>query len=399
MGLFPSLSRLCYLSLSCSVLELRSSNAHFRLSLKRIGVLLGLSLVLPLHCCLQHVGFALDMLFFPTYKRVSINRPVFIVSNARSGSTLLQRLVFSHSDHFSSISVWEMLFAQSISLRVLMLGLAKFDRLVLRGLASSLFARLNAGLSGWSAEKALHPFDLTNPDEDEWVMSSFGASQLLAFFFPILNPSSPIMRLADFDQSLTKSEKRAIWQAYKDVVRRHLYFDIHFRGRSPTIRYLSKNPTFTLRLDSLTEEFPDADFVVLVRDPYRAVPSMVSYISTIWTLVASPRQKYPYRDELQGMCSQHYTYPLEIMKRKQEQRFHLAKYEQLTNDPTTTTRNLLLAMEVPGAKEFCTQRTAFSTYRHSHSVQSVLQVTNEQFERRHDGAFQAYPEYRQTTVS
>ena len=60
-----------------------------------------------------------------------------------------------------------------------------------------------------------------------------------------------------------------MWGHYRRCVQRHLYAR---QGTAPKRTYLSKNPTFTLRLRSLLREFPDAHVVVLVRDPERHLP-------------------------------------------------------------------------------------------------------------------------------
>jgi hypothetical protein len=61
-------------------------------------------------------------------------------------------------------------------------------------------------------------------------------------------------------------------------VQRHVYYDRRFRGGAGRI-FVSKNPTFTLRIPSIYTAFPDARVVCLLRDPVESVPSMISYIS------------------------------------------------------------------------------------------------------------------------
>jgi hypothetical protein len=42
----------------------------------------------------------LDKVFFPRYRKTQIKNPVFIVGNARSGTTLFQRLLSADEDNF-----------------------------------------------------------------------------------------------------------------------------------------------------------------------------------------------------------------------------------------------------------------------------------------------------------
>jgi hypothetical protein len=410
-GFLPSLYRTTALVSYSIHAEFLRPSAHFRRSLKRFGVLCIFGVALPLHVCWQHLGFLLDDIFYCDYRRASISSPVFIVSNARSGSTLLQRLLFSSKKaDFSSISVWEMLFAQSVAYRRLFMLLGRVDSLLLRGLLGKFIRRLDESLASWSRRHAPHPFSLLQPDEDEWMMSSFGMCQLMGLLFPLLDSRTPITRLVDFDSQLSQSEKKEYWGAYASLVKRHLYFEERFRKRGSSIRYLAKNPTFTLRLSSLTDSFRDAQIVVVVRDPHKAIPSMVSYICAWWSLVASPRMKYPFRNELQGMCAKHYTYPLQVeqespipcegheSEQEGERRrpFVYIRYEQLQEDVQGTMRTVLGALRVDEAASFSlasVQAILGETFLHKYNIKETLGLSEEAFRQRHSGVFDAYPSY------
>jgi hypothetical protein len=82
--------------------------------------------------------------------------------------------------------------------------------------------------------------------------------------------------------------RREIFTFYRQIVQRHLYFYSHcyptISGKGAFddgIVFLSKNPAFTMRLESLYREFPDASVVCMVRDPVDSVSSMISYITMV----------------------------------------------------------------------------------------------------------------------
>ena len=222
-------------------------------------------------------------------------------------------------------------------------------------------------------------------------MSSFGSCQLLGLLFPLLRDKSPLMRLIDFDHALSQEEQRAIFNSYKEIIQRHLYFDVRYRNKPLDVRYLAKNPTFTLRLRSLLDTFPDASVVCVVRDPYEAIPSMVSYITSMWSLVASPAETNPFRDALQGMCSEHYVYPKEV-EAKMGSKFCFVKYENVVKDPGRAAREILRDLGVPANESVDVEKLKF-TFKHRHSVQETLGLTTQEFEQRHHRVFEAYPEY------
>jgi hypothetical protein len=174
-----------------------------------------------------------------------------------------------------------MLFAQSISWRWMFSKLEIFDRMFLRQTAKKAITHINDRIANWTQKNSPHPFDLIHADEDEWALSSFGSCQLLGLLFPILAPGNFLMRLVDFDKALTDVERETIFTAYKELIQRHLYFERVYRNRGSNLRYLAKNPTFTLRLQTLLNTFSDAQVVVVVRNPYEAIPSMVSHLSSL----------------------------------------------------------------------------------------------------------------------
>jgi hypothetical protein len=59
---------------------------------------------------LNAVCMHLDRLFCAGYRRIQIEKPVFIVGNARSGTTLFHRLLCGDEDRFVYFRTWEILF-------------------------------------------------------------------------------------------------------------------------------------------------------------------------------------------------------------------------------------------------------------------------------------------------
>jgi hypothetical protein len=144
---------------------------------------------------------------------------------------------------------------------------------------------------------SIHPIGLMHAEEDEWLMVHIGISQLLMFFFPVagqfLNPlvlfdcvgvvapdkGTPSSRLPMAMRDI------CIFKYYSECVQRHLYYYEKLHPQSSYSRtkkiFVSKNPAFTLRLESLYARFPDARVVCMIRNPRESIPSMVSYIAKV----------------------------------------------------------------------------------------------------------------------
>ncbi len=365
IGLFASLRRFLTFYVRCVSLELSAvGRAHFQLTFGRILILGMLLFGIPYLMVFNHMGMLLDEVFFPSWRSIEIHSPLFIVGNARSGTTFLHRLIQQADGDrmFTTFRTWEIIFAVSITWKVLFHGLYWIDQSLLGTLGLSLYDnvidRLEKSLIG---DVQVHAIGLQEPEEDEWLMAHIGLSQLIMFLFPLggaqvralycmgLALSCPIIfiiqeplhldiilkhhstspqtsthhqlnPLVYFDSdapnepgatALAQEIKRDIFTYYRECVQRHLYFHKNKRMQFPApitgggstglteLFFISKNPPFTTRLASLAHTFPSAKVAVCIRDPVQSVPSMVSYISMAWQSFACPVQAC----EQMGSCT------------------------------------------------------------------------------------------------
>lgn len=292
-GVVPSLLRLAIIIFSSVINEAVSE--VFSFSFKRVFIISTLASFLFFITLWNHIGYCLDDILFPGWRLVKIERPTFIIGNARSGTTLLHKMLALNSN-YTSFRTWEILFGQSVTLHRLIIFLFNVD-IYLGGYVSKLVGMLESVTWG---RARIHSIGLNEFEEDEWLLATQGLSQLLLLLFPLaMNVLGPLIY---FDE-MNPEAKAEVFQFYRDCVQRHLY------ARGGT-HFLSKNPTFTLRIASIFEYFPDANIICSVRDPADAVPSMVSYIGRAWHLFSSPNIEYPQVNQLVEFCFAHYLYPL-----------------------------------------------------------------------------------------
>jgi hypothetical protein len=332
----------------------KPSPVPFRFTFKRFLILGFLIWFLPTIIVWNHLGFYLDDILFPRWRETKINKPLFIVGNARSGTSWFHKLIYqSDPNIFTSFQTWEIIFATSITWKYLFYFLFAFDFYCCFGVNYYLLKCLDHKL--FQNIQKFHKFSLFHIEEDEWLMIHIGYSQLILFFFPLATDYLQSLIYFDYYPSLfqllpskdaevtvatTLSESKKekilsalrttqkemlsykvryqIFQYYKECIQRHLYYHQHtFRGQPipaamPKV-FLSKNPTFTLRLSTLTGIFPDAEILVLVRNPVESIPSMISYIGRIWSTLNSPIDVYPNAEQLLSFCEIHYLFPI-LMK-------------------------------------------------------------------------------------
>lgn len=232
--------------------------------LLRLVIYLGFLPVFLLHW----LGLLLDELFFRGYRKVVIDRPVFILGVPRSGTTFLHRTLAADDTLFTSVSTWEALLAPSITQRVFWLALCRLDRLLGRPggrLVRMVEQRLFGSLAG------VHDMALEAPEEDYLLLMPLLSCFIL--FLPFTD-SPYIWNLVKLDWNMPPEDRQRILRFYRACLQKHLY--VHGRHR----RYLAKNAAFASWVTSLRDEFPDASLIICLREPEQAVPSLLGSLET-----------------------------------------------------------------------------------------------------------------------
>jgi len=232
-------------------------------SLRRLLVLPLFTLLFLALQAVHWIGFLLDEIFFRGYRRVEVREPLFVVGMPRSGTSFLQRVLAEDTERFTTLRLWELLLAPSVTERKIWLGLGRLD-----GWMGRPAGRLLDGLAsrGFAFMDDVHPVDFQEPEEDYFLLLPVFACFLLVLAWP---EHRSLWALTRFDD-LPAAVRRPILRHYRRCLQRHLYVV------GPERRILSKNPSFTPLVRSLRETFRDAAFVGCVRDPMEAVPSLLS---------------------------------------------------------------------------------------------------------------------------
>jgi hypothetical protein len=231
--------------------------------LRRLLVMAGFVPLFALLQLIHWVGLLLDEILFRGYRRVEVHEPLFVLGVPRSGTTHLHR-VLAQDPQYTTFSTWECLFAPSVTERRLWMGLrwldARFGRPLGR-LLDGLEHRIFRGMA------QVHSMGLRDPEEDY-----FALMPVLACFILILPfPADPYLwRMGAFDRAMSAEERARLMAFYHACLQRHLY--VHGPGK----RLLSKNAAYAPLAGSLRKAFPDARFLVCLREPAATLPSQLS---------------------------------------------------------------------------------------------------------------------------
>lgn len=238
-----------------------------RASAKRLAVMLAFIPLFALVQLIHWIGFLLDEILFPAYRRVEVRAPVFVLGVPRSGTTHLHR-VLAADEQYTTFSTWECFFALSVTARRFWLGVGWLDARIGSPLGSVLHW-MEGKLLGGMAD--VHSMSLRDAEEDYFALMPALACFILVLPFA---HSDFVWRMGTFDRDMPEAERRRIMDFYYRALQRHLY--VH----GPDKRLLSKNAAFAPLAQAVAERFPDARFMVCLREPTKTIPSQLSSIES-----------------------------------------------------------------------------------------------------------------------
>lgn len=300
----------------------------------RRRLLVILLVVVPVVSTFHAICFFLDPILFPRLRKVEARGPVFIVGHARSGTTLIHRLMSADGDRFSFFLLYEMFFPSLLQKKAIRL-LGRLDERLLG-------SRVERRIRDWerrkfAATQSMHATGLTAPEEDDFVHTFSCAS---GFWIVLL----PYMGLLDFYyvDERPAGRRRRLLEFYKQCVKRQLYLN----GADKI--HLSKNPTFSGRVESLIETFPDARIVVMMRNPYETIPSLLKLMQRSWQLRRWDEEQT--NRSLRALADQSfhtYRYPLEVLERHPETRRAIIDYRELVAEPKRAVESVYRQLDIP----------------------------------------------------
>jgi len=314
-------------------------------------LLVSVPLVAPFHA----ICFFLDGILFPGLWKTEVRAPVFIVGHARSGTTLVHRLMSKDAGRFSSFLLYELYFPSLLQKKALRL----FAALDQRYLGSRVARRIRAWEEKrYGAMQSIHKMGLTVPEEDDIVFYYSCAS---GFWITKM----PYMGDLDFfyvDQR-PERKRRRLMRFYKDCVRRQLYLNGGDRV------HLSKNPVFSGRVESLIEAFPDARFVVPIRNPYETIPSLLKLMRVGWRQLDWDEERV--RRCLGLLAEQSfdtYRYPLEVLARHPETSHAIVDYRDVVADPAAAIERVYQQLGMTVTPQYREVLLAEGKRAHEHST-------------------------------
>lgn len=197
----------------------------------------------------------------PEIDEERVGAPLVIVGLPRTGTTRLQRLL-SRDPRFYSMLFWESQFPVPLPDETLEQPGARIAHA--RGIVDYMVASMPKLL-------AIHPMAAEEADEEVMLMEH----SFLSAFDAYANIPGYVAWLDAQDQA----------PAYR-FLRRSLQF-LQWQKRKRGVlgqRWLLKTPHHLLRMDILLRVFPGVQVIQTHRDPVQSIPSIASFIDTLWRI-------------------------------------------------------------------------------------------------------------------
>jgi len=319
-------SCLFYFDFACWARMLRYawSESDARRKRKLFSLLL---LRVPLIAGINAICFALDPILFPGLRETAIHEPVFVIGHARSGTTHLHDLLYRDSERFSCFLMYE-LFWPSLLPKKLIRLFARVDEQWLGGL----FERRARAKSDarYSKTQDAHHQASDYPEEDDGILTYSCSSGSWSLRVPDLSIVS-----FHYVDEWPDRKRRRMMSFYRECIRRQLYLN------GPGKIHLSKNPTFTGRIESLIEFFPDAKFIIPYRNPLETIPSLLKLMRGFWKIrgVTEERMQKGF-ERLVEQSLHSYEYPDEVLDHHPELTLAEVDYRDLISHPKQVVRRV-----------------------------------------------------------
>lgn len=258
---------------------------------------------------------------------VEINpSPLFILGHWRSGTTHLHNLL-SLDENFTSPTAFQSLFPHHF---------------LFTGVAASSFSRVAPDKRPMDNVA----FSAHTPHEDEFAIAAHSTvSPYMKFLFPVTGDAL----YSEIDpKRLPKKE----FQRWKDSL---ILFMKKITLLNPG-RIVLKSPPHLGRVSTLLEIFPKAQFIHIVRDPYRV------YLSThkLWSDGLGPAHlQIPKPELVDEIILSWYVELFSLFERDKnlipEGSLHEMKFEDLEAEPVETLRKMYQGLGLPGFDSFETR--------------------------------------------
>ncbi len=304
----------------------------------------------------------LDEIIFPNYKKIDIKQPVFIISNPRSGTTFLHRLMCMDEERFVYNLLYHTIIPSIIFFRIIDF-FGSIDEKIGRPMRKFVDFVDSKMFGAW---EDIHATSFNKSEEDEGLHFVSGISPSIGLITPYLSEFKELY----LPDKLKSKEVENVKKYYKASIQRWMY------ALGADKVFLCKTVMSTGRLEILRNIFPDVKIVFLVRNPYEAIPSFTSMFAEPWkTLYPDINENSDAYREWGKLGMEYYKYFYEEKNKFKKENLVAIPYVDLIKDPKDTVLKIYnqLQLEITpiflNKLELETQKARKYSSKHSYSLE------------------------------
>ena len=279
---------------------------------------LGISyfLVLSIVMFTNIISRLIDEILFPNYRHIEIKQPIFIISNPRSGTTFLHRLMCLDEEKYVSTLMYQTIWPSITLFRIIQV------------------------FASW---EDIHETGFNKSEEDEGLHFVSGISASVGLATPQLKE----FRELYIPDNLDEHTRVDIKKFYKATAQRWMYALGNDR------LFLGKSVMSSGRLELLHDIFPDVKIIFLIRNPYQAIPSFTSMFAESWSTLFPnvPKVSEEYR-EWGELGISYYKYFNEEKSKFKKENFITISYTDLIAQPKETVIKIYDQLKLTMTPEF-----------------------------------------------
>ncbi|WP_416311579.1 sulfotransferase family protein [Pseudomonas sp. W03] len=247
----------------------------------------------------------------PEILQQPIDDPLVIVGLPRTGTTLLQRTL-AVDPQFSKAQWWETRYPAPLAGEAVEAPVQRIER-----------ARMEvAGMIEFLPQLlAIHPLDAEQPDEEFMLMEH---SFLCAMDSYVNVPS--------YTAWLDRQDQAQVYRYLKKTLQ-FLQWQQALRGVAPGRRWLLKSPQHLHTVELLFEVFPRAQVVLTHRDPGKTIPSLASFIHTLWQLYSEQVDPRAVGSQWNQRMARALRHTMQVREDLPAGRFLDVRFEDTLSDP------------------------------------------------------------------
>ncbi|MGE8150189.1 sulfotransferase family protein [Pseudomonas vancouverensis] len=247
----------------------------------------------------------------PEILEQDIDDPLVIVGLPRTGTTLLQRTL-AVDPQFSKAQWWETRYPAPLPGEVVEQPSQRIER-----------ARTEvAGMIEYLPQLlAIHPLDAEQADEEFMLMEH---SFLCAMDSYVDVPA--------YTEWLDRQDQTQVYRYLKKTLQ-FLQWQQARRGIAPGRRWLLKSPQHLHTLELLFEVFPRAQVVLTHREPGKTIPSLASFIHTLWQLYSDHADPARVGEQWNSRMARALQHTMTVRESMPVGRFLDVRFEDTVADP------------------------------------------------------------------